>query len=129
LVKKRAMFRVSTLVTLEHSLINRCVSWSEETHGGNDMTDKVTQFKHRSNEEQHGVFKRSGRFYCRDGSWFFKTREAINYGPYESKTECRYAYNEFIEVVSDTSDLPLQSESFDYQDTNSNWQPPKINFS
>jgi len=91
------------------------------------MTDKISQFKCRRNEKRQSLFERSGRFFCRKGSWFFKTREAVNYGPFESRVECRYAYNEFIEVVSDSSDLP--SDSFDYQDTNSNWQPPKINFS
>jgi len=91
------------------------------------MTEKITQFKYRCNEKSHTVFERSGRFFCRKGSWFFKTREAIDYGPFESRVECRYAYNEFIEVVSDSSNLP--SDTFDYQDTNSSWQPPKINFS
>jgi len=91
------------------------------------MTAKVTQFKYRSNEEPDGLFERTGRFFCREGNWFFKTREAVNYGPFESKIECRYAYNEFIEVVSDSSNLT--SDTFDYQDTDSNWQPPKINFS
>jgi len=91
------------------------------------MTDKNSHFKYRNNENHDGLFDRSGRFFCRKGSWFFKTREEIDYGPFQSRVECRYAYNEFIEVVSDSKDL--QSETFDYQDINSNWQAPKINFS
>ena len=91
------------------------------------MTNTVSHFKYRNNENQKGHFDRSGRFFCRKGSWFFKTREAIDYGPYESRVECRYAYNEFIDVVSESSVFTI--ESFDYQDVKSNWQPPKINFS
>ena len=91
------------------------------------MVAKNSQFTYRSNEQPDGLFDRSGRFFCRKGSWFFKTRENIDYGPFENRVECRYAYNEFIEVVSDSNQL--SSESFDYQDTTSNWQPPKINFS
>lgn len=91
------------------------------------MTDDNLQFVNRSNEPTEDLHERSGRFFCRKGSWFFKTREAIDYGPFESRVECRYAYNEFIDVVSDSNDFP--SDTFDYHDTNSNWQPPKINFS
>ncbi len=91
------------------------------------MTDKVSHFQYRNNEDTKGLYDRSGRFFCRKGSWFFKTREAVDYGPFQSRVECRYAYNEFIEVVSDSSNFP--AEAFDYQDTSSDWQPPKINFS
>ena len=91
------------------------------------MTHDDLQFKNRNNEPSEGSFVRSGRFFCRKGSWFFKTREGVDYGPFESRVECRYAYNEFIDVVSDSNNFP--SDAFDYQDTSSNWQPPKINFS
>ena len=91
------------------------------------MTNNDSQFVFRNNEPTEGSFDRSGRFFCRKGSWFFKTREAVDYGPFESRIECRYAYNEFIDVVSDSNNFP--SDTFDYQDTSSNWQPPKINFS
>lgn len=90
------------------------------------MTGNISHFNYRSNEQAEGVFDRSGRFFCSKSSWFFKTREGIDYGPYQSRIECRYAYNEFIEVVSDSK--KLQSNSFDYQDTSTNWKPPKINF-
>ncbi len=91
------------------------------------MTQENTQFIHRNNEKSSSNFERSGRFYSSKGSWFFKTRESVDYGPFQNRTECRYAYNEFIEVVSDTNEMA--SNSFDYQDINSDWEPPKINFS
>lgn len=86
-----------------------------------------SNLEYRANEDPTILFERSGRFFCRKGSWFFKTRENIDYGPFENRVECRYAYNEFIEVVDGSSNMP--SETFDYQDTTSNWQAPKINFS
>ncbi|MBV1908649.1 MAG: hypothetical protein KUG78_04970 [Kangiellaceae bacterium] len=91
------------------------------------MVVENSQFAYRNNEKSTGLFDRSGRFFCRKGSWFFKTREDIDYGPFQNRVECRYAYNEFIEVVSDSS--KMSTESFDYQDINSNWRAPKINFS
>ncbi len=90
------------------------------------MTNKVSHFKYRNDEKTDGFYDRSGRFFCRKGSWFFKTREAIDYGPYQNRVECRYAYNEFIDVVADTQGF--SGASFDYQDITSNWIPPKISF-
>lgn len=90
------------------------------------MTNQVAHFKYRNSENTDGFYDRSGRFFCRKGSWFFKTREAIDYGPYQNRIECRYAYNEFIDVVADSE--VLSGDTFDYQDIKSDWQPPKISF-
>ena len=90
------------------------------------MVNAVSHFQYRKSEENTGLFDRSGRFYCKRGSWFFKTREAIDYGPYQTRIECRYAYNEFIEVVSSAE--IMTPNNFEYQDTNSSWTSPKINF-
>ena len=79
----------------------------------------------RNGEENVKQFQRSGRFYTRMGHWYFKTREGIDYGPYESRTECRYAYNEFIDVVSNQSDL--SAAPLDYQPSANGWKLPKIN--
>jgi len=90
------------------------------------LNSVVSHFQYRNNEEATGLFDRSGRFFCKQGSWFFKTREAIDYGPFETRVECRYAYNEFIEVVSSAKIMAV--DNFDYQDSGSNFQLPKINF-
>ena len=91
------------------------------------MTNNISSFQYRQNENAIGLFDRSGRFFCRLGSWFFKTREGVDYGPYKTRVECRHAYNDFIDLVSDAT--KLTSESFDFNDTDSDWQPPKISFS
>jgi hypothetical protein len=90
------------------------------------MVNAVSHFQYRKNEESTGAYDRCGRFYCKKGSWFFKTREAIDYGPYQTRVECRYAYNEFIEVVS--SPEIMTPNNSDYHDTQSDWQSPKISF-
>ncbi len=87
----------------------------------------VAKFSYRKEEQTLGLYDRSGRFFCRKGSWFFKTREGIDYGPYQSRVECRYAYDEFIDVVSGASNLGNQST--EYRDAKSDWVLPKINFS
>ncbi|WP_444998104.1 DUF6316 family protein [Aliikangiella sp. IMCC44359] len=71
-------------------------------------------------------FNRSGRFFCESGNWYFKTREGINYGPYTSKTECKYAYQEFIDIVNNHNDLG--GIEVEYDDSEKNWTMPKINF-
>lgn len=92
------------------------------------MSSGISHFKNRNNESPSQFFDRSGRFFCKNGSWFFKTREAIDYGPYKSRVECRYAYNEFIELVSESASTSFSSDTYDYQDLSSNWTAPKINF-
>ena len=87
---------------------------------------KISKFSYRKEEQASGLYDRSGRFFCRKGSWFFKTREGIDYGPYQSRVECRYAYDEFIEVVSGSNSLG--NNSYDYQNPKSDWELPKINF-
>lgn len=95
--------------------------------GGNVMISDTSHFIYRGNEKTQTIFERSERFFCHNGNWFFKTREEIDYGPFQTRIECRYAYNEFIDIVSDSGGF--LSDTFDYQDITSNWQPPKINFS
>ncbi|TQV86577.1 DUF6316 family protein [Aliikangiella coralliicola] len=90
------------------------------------MADRLTAFTFRNGEKTTREFARSGRFYHSDGNWFFKTREGINYGPYSSRTECKYAYVEFLEVVSNKNEL--SSLPVDFGDTGSNWKVPKISF-
>jgi len=90
------------------------------------MADSHTEYSFRSGEQENQVFERSGRFYSIKGNWFFKTREDINYGPYISRTECKYAYQEFLDLVSSQSDL--SSMPVDFCDVGSDWKVPKINF-
>ncbi|MGB0496427.1 MAG: DUF6316 family protein [Kangiellaceae bacterium] len=96
-----------------------------EKSGGNNSN--LTKFSYRKEEQAAGLYDRSGRFFCRKGSWFFKTREGIDYGPYQSRVECRYAYDEFIEVVSGSNNLG--SDNLDFTKSESDWNLPKINFS
>ncbi|MGX5173487.1 DUF6316 family protein [Aliikangiella sp. IMCC44653] len=84
-------------------------------------------YNSRSGESNVKEFPRSGRFFCTRGLWFFKTREGLDYGPYNSRTECKYAYNEFIEVVSTLSDI--SSEPTNFEEGETHWKMPKINFS
>ncbi|PHS15636.1 MAG: hypothetical protein COA86_13160 [Kangiella sp.] len=88
----------------------------------------LAKFSYRKEEQSSGLYDRSGRFFCRKGSWFFKTREGIDYGPYQSRVECRYAYEEFIDVVSGASNLNFGKQTTEYQDAKSDWNLPKINF-
>lgn len=80
----------------------------------------------RSGESTEIPFIRSGRFIHHRELWFFKTREGVNYGPYDSRTECKYAYQEFIDIVSNQSDFSCLAT--DTPDLGSDWKVPKINF-
>ena len=84
-------------------------------------------YKKRSGENTGHEFMRSGRFYRQQGNWYFKTREGLNYGPYSTRTECKYAYDEFIDVVSNPNDLNGIPVDFDSGETE--FKIPKINFS
>jgi len=87
----------------------------------------LSKFSYRKEEQSSGLYDRSGRFFCRKGSWFFKTREGIDYGPYQSRVECRYAYEEFIDVVSEASHLITHTT--EYKGSKSDWELPKVYFS
>lgn len=91
------------------------------------MATTQPAYKKRSGENSTCEFTRSGRFYCQQGNWYFKTREGLNYGPYSSRTECKYAYDEFIDVVSGPNDLGGIPVDFDSGE--SDFKIPKINFS
>lgn len=90
------------------------------------MADNLSNYRSRTGENTSRQFLRSGRFFQTQGNWFFKTREGIDYGPFTSKTECRYAYNEFLDLVSTQNDLG--GIPIDFEDTGSQWTVPKINF-
>ncbi len=90
------------------------------------MAAQLTPFVSRSGENLTKQYIRCGRFFHNDDLWYFKTREGVNYGPYESRTECKYAYEEFLEVVSDQK--TLGGIAIDFRDTESNWKVPNIDF-
>ena len=90
------------------------------------MANRAPEYRARSGETTTQQFARSGRFFYQEGCWFFKTREGLDYGPYASKTECRYAYEEFIDVVSTSNDLG--GIPVDFEDSTSDWKVPKIKF-
>ena len=85
-----------------------------------------TAFVYRDGESNINQFTRTGRFFTRSRHWYFKTREGLDYGPFESRTECRYAFNEFLDVVSNQS--ALITEPLDYESSSTEWKMPKINF-
>lgn len=89
------------------------------------MTDNLNSFIHRNGENKK-QFSRSGRFFHQKGQWFFKTREGCHYGPYTNRTECKYAYSDFISMVSSNSQLGAISVGFD--DEKSQWKIPNIDF-
>lgn len=111
----------------EHYIQNKVGVNQSSTDHSDEKKSNLTNFSYRKEEHASGLYDRSGRFFCRKGSWFFKTREGVDYGPYQSRVECRYAYDEFIEVVSGASSLTSQTS--EYQDAKSDWDLPKINFS
>ncbi len=91
------------------------------------MAAQLTPFVCRAGESATKQFIRCGRFFNHDNLWFFKTREGVDYGPYESRLECKYAYEEFLEIVSDQKSLG--GIALDFNDTESNWKIPDIDFS
>lgn len=90
------------------------------------MAVSSQNYQVRTGEAVSDEFDRSGRFFRLKGQWFFKTREGLDYGPYLSRTECKYAYDEFIDVVSNRNDLG--GIPVDFQDSSTEWKMPKINF-
>jgi hypothetical protein len=90
------------------------------------MTTRLTPFVCRSGENLTRQYPRCGRFFHNESLWFFKTREGVDYGPYENQTECKYAYEEFIDVVSDQE--PLGGIAIDFGDSDSKWKVPNIDF-
>ncbi len=91
------------------------------------MPNSVDQYQQRYGEVTCSEFSRTGRFFYAKGNWYFKTREGINYGPFISRTECKYAYAEFIDVVSNTNEL--SSSPIDFESGETEWKMPKISFS
>ncbi|WP_353896630.1 DUF6316 family protein [Aliikangiella maris] len=85
---------------------------------------KSPAYVQRCGEEPCLKFERTGRFYRISGNWFFKTREGVNYGPYTDKTECRYAYNEFIDIVNNNQSLGGIDIGFNDEETT--FKIPKI---
>lgn len=97
------------------------------------MASQQPPYVRRNNEtSETAQFTRSGRFLCLDGRWFFKTREGLDYGPYASRTECKYAYAEFIDVVSNQNDFSNSVQNAqrqnDLYDSSSDFKMPKISF-
>ncbi|MDH5433078.1 MAG: DUF6316 family protein [Gammaproteobacteria bacterium] len=83
------------------------------------MNPQAKPYSKRISDQVEESFERSERFFQVDGYWFFKTRENIDYGPYESVVECRYAYNDFLDVVDNQSlfeGFAATSESIAYSD-------------
>ena len=91
------------------------------------MANSSNLYKPRDGETTTREFSRSGRFFCQQGNWFFRTREGLDYGPFTNRTECKYAFEEFIDVVSTSRDLG--GIAVDFNDVSGDWQVPKINFS
>ena len=90
------------------------------------MAERSTNYEPRNGESKTREFDRTGRFFCQQGNWFFRTREGMDYGPFTSRTECKYAFEEFIDVVSTSRELG--GIAVDFHDTSGEWQVPKINF-
>jgi mannose-1-phosphate guanylyltransferase len=90
------------------------------------MTNQVKTFVYRTGENLAKQYVRCGRFFHNGNIWFFKTREGVDYGPYDNRTECKYAYEEFIDVVSDQKSLG--SIAIDFEDSESKWKVPDIDF-
>jgi hypothetical protein len=90
---------------------------------------------HRSGETSRQEFIRHGRFARINNLWYFKTREGVDYGPFNSQTECKYAYEEFIDVVAyqtslsiDVQEVSIQSDSNLDLEPEPDWKIPKIDF-
>ena len=90
------------------------------------MANSPPTYRTRTGETTTREFTRSGRFFSQKGNWFFKTREGLDYGPFSSRTECKYAYDEFIDVVSSSNELG--GMPVDFEDTSSDWKVPNISF-
>lgn len=88
------------------------------------MKETTRNFTCRTGENSQ-QFVRSGRFYQQNGHWFFKTREGCDYGPYSSRTECKYAYTDFIDMVAGSEQLG--AIPIDFNDEKIKWKVPKIN--
>jgi|GEM_PF-2323322 len=94
------------------------------------MADKIpvkaSPYTPRTNESQNQQHTRCGRFYHTNNRWFFKTREGFDYGPYANRTECKYAFEEFIELVS--NQISLGDNDIEVKDNDLGWKIPSISF-
>ncbi len=43
------------------------------------------------------IYKRSNRFFRKEGAWFYQTREGVDMGPFADKSEAQMALVYFIE--------------------------------
>jgi len=43
------------------------------------------------------IYKRSNRFFRKDGAWFYQTRDCMDIGPFADKAEAQMALVYFIE--------------------------------
>ena len=102
------------------------------------MAVQLTPIIRRSGESSNQSFVRCGRFIHRNSIWYFKTREGIDYGPVQSQTECKYAYEEFLDIVANQTDLHSVPIDFKGEELNfsqdqespldSDWKIPNISF-
>ena len=60
--------------------------------------------------EKESSSGRTDRFLKKDSSWFFKTREGFEVGPFGSKSEAQYALLFFVEQ----SDWPSETQLNDF---------------
>ncbi len=86
------------------------------------MAENTIKYQFRDDDSTSDQHSRTGRFFVTNGHWFFKTREGIDYGPFDSRTECKYAYSEFIEVVDAHGSLGSISVGFGDIETTSSKQ-------
>lgn len=49
--------------------------------------------------EQGSVPSRHGRYLQKDGYWYYTTREGVDIGPFDSRTDAEVGVGEFIEFI------------------------------
>jgi len=49
--------------------------------------------------EQGSVPERSGRFLKKHGYWYYSTREGVDIGPFDSRSEAEVGVGEFIDFI------------------------------
>lgn len=54
---------------------------------------------HNRSGEQGSVPDRSGRFLEKDGYWYYTTREGVDIGPFDNRSDAEVGVDEFIDFI------------------------------
>jgi len=63
----------------------------------------------RENSNQDCFYHRKNRYFCKQGDWYFKTREQTIQGPFGSKDDAKKGFKQYVNKMLDESYALLEA--------------------